>query len=256
MYEPDKEKTTFMIERGTYCYKVMPFGFKNTGATYQRLVYIMFKKQIWVTIEVYVDDIMVKGKQRSDHIGNLAKTFNILRKYKMKLNPAKCIFKVSSGRFLGYLVTQRGIKAYPKKIRVILEMKFPSILKEIQSLTGRAAALNRFFLWSTDRCKPFFKAIKRAQQDKWDDECGKSFQYLKKYLTSPSLLSKTEAADDLYIYLATLKVAVSYALMQKLVVVARGDEVGVGTWPILFSFSTLYDDKGPNLGRLYSGIHS
>ncbi|KAM1948860.1 hypothetical protein ACFX15_008993 [Malus domestica] len=96
----------FVIERGTYCYKVMPFCLKNAEATYQLLVNMMFNKQIGVTMEVYVDDIMVKGKQRSDHISNLAETFDILRKYKMKLNPAKCTFGVSSGRFLGYLVTQ------------------------------------------------------------------------------------------------------------------------------------------------------
>ncbi|KAM2335687.1 hypothetical protein ACFXTH_013071 [Malus domestica] len=95
MYEPDKEKTVFAIERGTYCYKVMPLILKNAGAIYQRLVNMMFKKQIGVTMEVYVDDIMMKGKQQSDHIGNLAETFNIFRKYKMKLNPSKCIFGVS-----------------------------------------------------------------------------------------------------------------------------------------------------------------
>ncbi|KAM2860026.1 hypothetical protein COP2_025371 [Malus domestica] len=135
MYEPDKEKTAFVMERGTYYYKVKPFGLKDVGTTYQRLVNMMFKKQIGVTTKVYVDDIMVKGKQRSDHICNLAETFNILRKYKMKLNPTKCTFGVSSGRFLGYLVTQRGIEAHPKQTRVILEMKSPTTLKEIQSLT-------------------------------------------------------------------------------------------------------------------------
>ncbi|KAM1002352.1 hypothetical protein ACFX2C_002795 [Malus domestica] len=86
----------------------MPFGLKNTGTTYQQLVNMMFRKQIRVTMKVYVDDIMVKGKQQSDHIGILAKTFDILIKYKIKLNPAKCTFGVSSGRFLGYLVTRRS----------------------------------------------------------------------------------------------------------------------------------------------------
>ncbi|KAM1492203.1 hypothetical protein ACFXTH_024250 [Malus domestica] len=162
MYELDKEKTEFVIEWGTYCYKVMPFGLKNAGATNQRLVNVMFKKQIGVTMKVYVDDIMVNGKQRSDHIHNLAKTLNILRKYKMKLNPTKCTFGVSSGRFLGYLVIQRGIEAYPKQIRAIIEMKSPTTLKEIQNLTGRATAFNRFLSRSIDRCKPFFKTIKTA----------------------------------------------------------------------------------------------
>ncbi|KAM2778465.1 hypothetical protein COP1_013842 [Malus domestica] len=191
----------------------MPFGLKNAGATYQRLVNTMFKKQIGIIIEVYVDDIMVNGKQRSDHIHNLAETFNILRKYKIKLNPTKCTFGVSLGRFLGYLVTQRGTEAHPKQIQAILKMKSPTTLKEIQSLTGRAAALNRFLSRSTDQCKPFFKAIKRAQQDKWDEECEKAFQYLKKYLTSPPLLSKPKAAEDLYIYQVVSKVEVSSALI-------------------------------------------
>ncbi|KAM2727033.1 hypothetical protein EV2_039417 [Malus domestica] len=92
MYELDKEKTVVVIERGSYCYKVMPFGLKNEGATYQRLVNMMFKKQIGVTMEVYVDDIMIKGKQRSNYICNLAKSFDILREYKMKFNSTKCIF--------------------------------------------------------------------------------------------------------------------------------------------------------------------
>ena len=96
----------------------------------------MFKEQIRVTMEVYVDDIMVKGKQRSDHIGNLAETFDILREYKMKLNPAKCTFGVSSSRFLGYLVTQREIEAHSRQIKAIMGMKSPTTLKEIQSQTG------------------------------------------------------------------------------------------------------------------------
>ncbi|KAM2570362.1 hypothetical protein TB2_010342 [Malus domestica] len=92
-------------------------------------------------------------------------------------------------------------------------MKYPTTLKEIQSLTGRAAAFNYFLSRSTDRCKPFFKSIKWAQRDKWDEECEKAFQDLKKYLSSPSLPSKPEAAEDLYIYLAGSEVAVSSALM-------------------------------------------
>ncbi|CAL9029511.1 unnamed protein product, partial [Prunus brigantina] len=89
----------------------------------------------------------------------------------MKLNPSKCTFGVSSGRFLGYLVTQRGIEAHPNQIKAILNMKSPATTKEIQSLTGRVAALNRFLSRSTDKCRPFFKALKKGHKDKWDDEC-------------------------------------------------------------------------------------
>ncbi|KAI5314007.1 hypothetical protein L3X38_043183 [Prunus dulcis] len=97
MHGDDKAKTSFIIERGTYCYKVMPFGLKNAGATYQRLVNKIFKEQIGKTMEVYVDDMLVKAPKRADHIGNLAESFNLLRQYCMKLNPSKCTFGVSSG---------------------------------------------------------------------------------------------------------------------------------------------------------------
>ncbi|CAL8152777.1 unnamed protein product [Prunus armeniaca] len=88
MHEDDKAKTSFIIERGTHCYKVMPFGLKNAGATYQRLVNKIFKEQIGKTMEVYVDDMLVKAPERADHIENLAEAFSVLRKYNMKLNRA------------------------------------------------------------------------------------------------------------------------------------------------------------------------
>ncbi|CAL2270497.1 unnamed protein product [Prunus armeniaca] len=106
MHEDDKAKASFIIERGTYCYKVMPFGLKNAGATYQRLVNKIFKEQIGKTMEVYVDDMLVKAPKCTDHLKNLAEAFGLLRQYRMKLNPSKCTFGVSSSRFLGYLVTQ------------------------------------------------------------------------------------------------------------------------------------------------------
>ncbi|KAM2932413.1 hypothetical protein FF1_040486 [Malus domestica] len=227
----------------------MPFSLKNAGATYQRLVSMMFKKKIIVTMEVYVDDIMVKGKQQSNHIVNL---------------------------------------------------------------TGRTAALNRLFLWSTNRSKSFFKVIKMAHRDKSDDECKRAFQDLKKYLTSHPLVSKPELANDLYIYLAISEVAVSFALIREkmgpnclystllklflilvLVVVARelrpyfqahtifsssysyrydlvssminptwfgsfskSNGMSVGTWPIQFSLLTSHNDKGPSLDGLHNRIHA
>ncbi|CAL2266492.1 unnamed protein product [Prunus armeniaca] len=163
VYDDDKAKTSFIIERGTYCYKVMPFGLKNAGATYQRLVNKIFKEQIGRTIEVYVDNMLVKAPKRADHLKNLTEGFSLLRQYRMKLNPSKCTFGVSSDQFLGYLVTQRGIEADPRQIKAILEMKSPSTVKEIQSLAGRAAALNRFLSKSNDKCRPFFKALKKGQ---------------------------------------------------------------------------------------------
>ena len=120
MAEEDQEKTTFITSQGLYCYKVMHFGLKNAGATYQRLVNQMFSKQIERNVEVYVDDMLVKSKEEENHLDDLKETFNMLRQYNMKLNPSKCAFGVFSGKFLGFMVSQRGIEANPEKVRAIL----------------------------------------------------------------------------------------------------------------------------------------
>ena len=100
MDEEDQEKTSFVTSQGLYCYKVMPFGLKNIGATYQRLVNRMFSHQIGRNVEVYIDDMLVKSKDKANHLDDLKETFNTLRKYNMKLNHAKCVFAVVSGNSL------------------------------------------------------------------------------------------------------------------------------------------------------------
>jgi hypothetical protein len=125
MSELDKEKTSFIIDRGLYCYNMMPFGLKNAGATYQRLVNKMFRDQIGRKVEVYVDDMLVKSRKATNHLTDLEETFNTLRRYRMKLNPAKCAFGVSSGKFLGFMVSSRGIEANPEKAELCWKCKLP-----------------------------------------------------------------------------------------------------------------------------------
>ncbi|KAL0411345.1 UNVERIFIED_CONTAM: hypothetical protein Slati_3724200 [Sesamum latifolium] len=122
----DRKKVSFITLAGTFCYVAMPFGLKNTGATYQRLVDNIFHPQIGRNVEVYVDDMLVKSKEAGDHVVDLEETFSILRKYRLKLNPAKCMFRVRQGRFLGFMVTQRGIEPNHLKIKAILDMKAPT----------------------------------------------------------------------------------------------------------------------------------
>ena len=131
MDEADQEKTSFITSQGLFCYKVMSFGLKNAGATYQRLVNHMFRPQIGQNVEVYVDDILVKSVDEGSHLDDLQETFETLRRYKMKLNPSKCAFEVSSGKFLGFMVSQRGIEANPDKIQAILDMEPPKHIKEV-----------------------------------------------------------------------------------------------------------------------------
>ena len=114
----------------------MPFKLKNVGATYQRLVNHMFRPQIGQNVEVYVDDILVKSQDEKIHLDDLQETFDTLTQYNMRLNPDKCAFRVSSGKFLGFMVSHRGIEVNPDKIQEILDMKPPQNVKEVQSLIG------------------------------------------------------------------------------------------------------------------------
>ena len=107
-------------------------------------------------MEVYVDDLLTKSKKVEHHVADLARTFNTLCSYNMKLNPEKCAFGVVVGKFLGFLVNERGIEANPDKIKALMEMRPPANLKEIQRLTEKMASLNRFVSKATDRCYPFF----------------------------------------------------------------------------------------------------
>ena len=160
MYEPDQDITAFITNCELYCYKVMPFGLKNAIATYQRLLNKIFKEQIGHTMEVYIDDMITKSIHAGERLGHLRDTFMVLRRHQMRLNPKKCAFGVTSGKFLGFMVQQRGIEANTDKICTVLDMKWPCTIKEVQSLAGRVAALSRFISKATDWCKPFFKALK------------------------------------------------------------------------------------------------
>ena len=131
MVEEDQEKTEFITSQGLYCYKVMPFGLKNAEATYQRLVNKMFSKQIDKNMEVYVDDMLVKSKEELTHLDDLRETFATLKQYQMKLNLGKCVFGVALGKFLGFMVSQRGIEANPEKVQAIINMASPKTVKEV-----------------------------------------------------------------------------------------------------------------------------
>ena len=139
--EANQEKTSFVMSEGLFCYKVIPFKLKNVGATYQRLMNKMLVKQIEKNVEVYVDDMLVKSMKEDRHLDNLQETFETLHLYDMKLNPSKCVFKVLSGKFLGFMVSQCGVEANPKKIQAILKV----------------IALNRFISQVRYKCLPFFK---------------------------------------------------------------------------------------------------
>ena len=190
----------------------MPFGLKNAGATYQRLVNRMFQKQIGASMEVYIDDMLVKSTTAELHITHLLEAFQILREYNMKLNPAKCAFGVSAKKFLGFIVNNPGIEANPDKIKAVLDMPPPSNIKEVQRLTERIAALRRFVSKASDKCQPFSQVLKKAFQ--WDTHCEEAFTTLKTYLSSPTILVSPSKGELLTLYLTVLDFSTSTVLVR------------------------------------------
>ena len=134
----------------------MPFSLKNAGSTYQRMMTKIFESQLGKNIEVYIDDMVVKNKEVPDHVEDLRNIFETLKEHKLCLNTSKCSFGVGSGKFLGYMVTHRGIEVNPDQVKAINNLQPPWNPKEVQKLTGMTAALNRFIFRSTDRCRHFF----------------------------------------------------------------------------------------------------
>jgi len=216
MFVPDQDHTSFFMDCRLYCYKVIPFGLKNAGATYQCLVNKKFGKQIGHTMEVYVDDMLIKSKKPTEHIAHLDEMFHVLHKYGMKLKPLKCSFGVSSGKFLEFIVHARGIEANPMQVQALKNIKVTSTRREMRSLNGKVAALSRFISKATDKCVPFFEALKKEKgKFKRTDECLAAFLNLLEHLQQPPLLSTPSQGVDQYLYLAVSTYAISAALVKE-----------------------------------------
>ena len=210
----DQEKTAFVMPTGNYHYKVLPFSLKNAASTYQRMMTRMFEPQLGKNIEIYVDDMVVKSKVVSEHLGDLDDTFNVLRKHKLGLNASKCSFGMGSGKFLGYMVTHRGIEVNPDQIKAISDLKPPQNAKEVQKLTGIIATLNRFISRSTDRCRPFYLMINKWKGFEWSEDYTVAFQQFKEQLSRPPIMSSPAADKVLYAYIVVAPHAVSLVLIR------------------------------------------
>ncbi|XP_016165249.1 uncharacterized protein LOC107607864 [Arachis ipaensis] len=213
MHPSDQEKTAFITEYGNYCYNVMPFGLKNAGATYQRLMNKIFDRQIGRNIEVYVDDMVAKTKADHSHIDDLTEIFGQIRAYNMRLNPEKCAFGIRGGKFLGFILTSRGIEANPEKCQAILDMNSPTTIKEVQRLTGRLAALSRFLPCLASKSSNFFQCLRKNTTFQWDENCEAAFTSLKEILSKPPVLQKPKIGEPLYLYLSITNMAISSVLV-------------------------------------------
>ncbi|KAL0308879.1 UNVERIFIED_CONTAM: Transposon Tf2-12 polyprotein [Sesamum radiatum] len=215
MAPADEELTAFRTPKGIYCYKVMPFGLKNAGATYQRAMQKIFDDMLHKNIECYVDDLVVKSKKRENHFHDLRKVFERLRRYQLKMNPSKCAFGVTSEKFLGFIVRQRGIEIEQAKIDAILRMPEPRNIHELKSLQGKLAYLRRFISNLAGRCQPFSRLMKKDIPFQWGEACDKAFKSIKSYLMKPPVLVAPVPGRPLILYVAAQERSVGILLAQK-----------------------------------------
>ena len=168
MAPEDMEKTFFITPWGTYCYKVMPFGLKNASATYQCAATTLLHDLIHKEVKVYVDYMIVKSKDHEGYIPPLRKFFERIWFYKLQLNLKKCIFRVTSRKLLGFIVSHRGIEVDLDKIKAIVEIKPPKTEKEIRGFLGRIKYISRFIAQHTMTCEPIFRLLKQEVPIVWN----------------------------------------------------------------------------------------
>jgi hypothetical protein len=213
MSREDRKHTAFVTVDGLYCYVVMPYDLKNALSTFVRAMSKTFGDLIRDRVEVYVDDIMVKTKRRLTLVEDLTLVFDKLRATRTKLNPDKCVFGVSAGKLLGFLVSHRDIEANPEKIKAIEAMMPPAHIKDVQKLTGSLAALSHFISRLAERALPFFKLLRKSGPFSWTEDVQQAFQELKQHLVSLPILVAPEPGEPLYLYIAAAAEAVSMVLV-------------------------------------------
>jgi hypothetical protein len=213
LYQPNQIKTSFIILYGAHCYRTMPFRLRNAGATYQRCMQKCLYDQIDKNVQVYVDVVIIKTKESWTLIDDLRETFANLRRFWMKLNPAKCTFGVPAGKLLGFLVLSQGIDINLGKIHAIERMKLPTDLKEVQKFTGCLASLSRFISRLGENALPLYQLMKKSDTFVWTTQANATFKELKQMLSTAPILASPLLKEPMLLYIAATNRVVSAVVL-------------------------------------------
>uniref|UniRef100_A0A2N9JBM4 Uncharacterized protein n=1 Tax=Fagus sylvatica TaxID=28930 RepID=A0A2N9JBM4_FAGSY len=216
MAEEDKSKTAFVTHWGTFVYDVMPFGLKNAGATYQRAMVTLFHDMIHHEIEVYVDDMIAKSRTTQDHLTDLRKLFQRLKKYQLRLNPNKCAFGVTSRENYWASLSAAGeSRLILQRFKLYEACPHQRTEKEIRSFLGRINYIARFIAQLTATCEPLFKLLRKDVKIKWTEDCQKAFDKIKEYLLNPPILVPPTPGRPLILYLTVQEASMGCMLGQQ-----------------------------------------
>ena len=210
----DAEKTAFRTLMGNFYYTVMPFGLKNACATYQLVMTAIFHDMMHQELEDYVDDIMVKSRRREEHFHVLRKVFERCRAFKLRMNPLKCAFGVSSGKFLGFLVHSRGIDVDLAKTMAIATMRSPAMVKELKSFLGKPSYIWRFILGLALITSTFTKLLRKWKSFEWGEVQQMAFKRLQQIMMNLPTVQAPIHKKPLLLYLATNSYAIGALIAQ------------------------------------------
>jgi hypothetical protein len=206
----DQYKTAFITPWGTFAYRVMPFGLKNIGATFQRAMTYIFHDLAKIIL-AYLDDLIARSKKRTQYLNDLRIIFQWCCQYNIHLNPLKCVFCVTAGRLLGFIVSQRGITMEPLKVQAITKIPPPRNLWQLQSLQGKSNFLRRFVPDYAIRAHGFLRLLRHDIPFHWDDHAQHSFDYLKAALSNTPLISAPDYNRDYILYVSASAVSLARA---------------------------------------------
>jgi hypothetical protein len=218
MAPEDIHKTAFRVPGavGLFEYVVMTFRLKNAGATYQRAMNYMFHDLIGKLVEIYIDDVVVKSSSAEGHLGDLRRVLERTRKFGLRMNPKKCVFGVSAGQFLGFLVHERGIEIDLKSQEAVKTMVPPTTKKELQQLIGKINFVRRFVSNLSGRIEPFMELVKIKANDEfcWGAEQQQAFEDIKEYLSKPPVLVPPQQGKPFYVYLSVGDTSIASVIVQ------------------------------------------
>jgi hypothetical protein len=219
MAEEDAYKTIVICLGfiGLFEWVVMTFGLKNVGATYQRAMNLIFHKLLGNTVEVYIDDIVVKSAEFSSHIADLRKAFDKMRRHGLKMNPRKCVFEVSPGKFLGFIIHEHGIEIDPDRMKSIRSMGPPTCKLEVQKFLGKVNYLRRFIsnlARKIDAFTPILR-LKNAVEFTWRVEQQEAFDLITKYLSLAPVLKAPQVGVSFKLYIEAEDKVIGAVLTQE-----------------------------------------
>ena len=219
MAEEDSAKTAFRCPGfvGLFEWTVMTFGLKNAGATYQRAMNLIFHDLLGVILEVYIDDVVVKSDGELNHLADLRLAFERMRKYGLKMNPLKCAFGVSAGKFLGFIIHGSGIEIDPAKIETIQKVQAPSCKKDMQKFLGKVNYLRRFITNLSGKVDAFTQILRLKNDDEftWGAKQQEAFDRIKTCLSKPPVLRKPSRGLPFRLYIAAEEKVIGAALTQE-----------------------------------------